>query len=680
MCKKALPNLFFHGGDYFPEQWLSYPEILKKDFELIPYAKMNTVTIGMFAWSCLEHAEGEFDFAWLDDVFERVEAINGYIILGTPSAARPAWLAQKYPEVLRVNENRQKLLFGGRHNHCYTSPIYRAKVREINIKLAERYKDRKSLLMWHVSNEYGGECHCEQCQTAFRKWLKEKYQTLENLNNAWWGCFWSHWYTDWTQIESPSPIGEIMNHGLNLDWKRFVTAQTINFYQCEIEPLREITPNIPVTTNFMAREENMLPYEGLDYQKFGQHVDIVSWDCYPTWHNNVESTADIASKVAFMDDLFRSIKQKPFFLMESTPSRVNWREVNKAKRPGVHLLTSLQHIAHGSNSNLYFQIRQSRGASEKFHGSVLRNDNNTDNRIFKEVQYVGEILDRISHLTATFRKSEIAIIYDFENNWAINDAQGFSMKRKKYAETVQEHYRVFWNNDFPVDIISSEDNLDNYRLVIAPMLYMINDSTMQRFTDYVKSGGILVSTYLSGLVDEYDLTHMGIWTDEMKDLFGIELLENDTYYINEFNTIEYQNQVFQTKDYHSLVKLINAKTLGVYGKDFYAGSSSVTENLFGKGRTYFIGARTDIDFLNKFYKDIIDHLGVTQNFVVKGDEDVSVQLRYDNVKSYYFVMNFSEVEKTIEVVKMSYDIICDELCGNEIVLKPYEVKILKVDK
>ncbi|WP_248625506.1 beta-galactosidase [Enterococcus cecorum] len=674
-----LTKSFFHGGDYFPEQWLNYPDILKKDFELISKAKMNTVTVGMFAWGCLEPEEGNYSFDWLDDIFERVESINGNIILATPSAARPAWMAQKYPEVLRVNENRQKCLFGGRHNHCFTSSVYREKVQKINRRLAQRYGNRKSLLMWHVSNEYGGECHCELCQNAFRHWLQKKYKTLKDLNNAWWGNFWSHQYSDWSQIESPSSIGESMNHGLNLDWKRFVTEQTIDFYRCEIEPLREITPNIPITTNFMAREEDMLPYEGLDYQKFAKYVDVVSWDCYPTWHCKNETTAELASKVGFMDDLFRSMKQKPFFIMESTPSLVNWRSVNKAKRPGMHVLTSLQHIAHGSNSNMYFQIRQSRGGAEKFHGSVLRNDNRTDTRVFKDVQQVGHIQEVMRSLTTTFRKSEIAIIYDFENNWAINDAQAFSKNRKEYAATVQEHYRVFWNRDLPVDVISVEADLREYRLVIVPMLYMMSATTLQRFIEYVNAGGVIVSTYLSGLVDKNDLTHMGIWPEDMKRLFGVELLENDTYYPGESNEILYDNRIFKTKDYQSVMDLITAKSLGTYGKDFYAKSTAVSGNRLGKGRAYFIGARTDGDFLDAFYGNLCVDLNLNQAFIIEGDNEVSVQSRNTKSDTYYFVMNFSESEKTIYTKYPSRDIVNNENCGVKIVLKPYEVKVLHVE-
>ena len=269
-----------HGGDYNPEQWLQSPEILDEDMRLMKEAGCNVVSIGIFSWAMLEPSEGVYDFSWLDNVMDRLAENNIYALLATPSASRPAWMSEKYPEVLRVQPDRVRVLHGRRSNHCYTSRIYREKTRQINEKLAERYKNHPALIMWHVSNEYGGECHCELCREAFREWLKNKYHNdLNELNLAWWTAFWGHTYSSWSQIEPPNTYnGEIGIHGLVLDWKRFVTAQTIDFMKNEIEPLRRITPDIPLTSNFMGA------YPGLDYWRFAPYLDVISWDSYPQWH------------------------------------------------------------------------------------------------------------------------------------------------------------------------------------------------------------------------------------------------------------------------------------------------------------------------------------------------------------------------------------------------------------
>ena len=264
-----------HGADYNPEQWENYPGIIEKDIAMMQQAKCNVMSVGIFSWAKLEPKEGEYDFAWLDSIIEKLYAAGIHIFLATPSGARPAWMSQKYPEVLRVGRNRVPALHGGRHNHCMSSPVYREKTMKINSLLAARYSHHPAVLGWHISNEYGGECHCSLCQERFRDWLKARYKTLDALNHAWWSTFWSHTYTDWSQIESPAPQGEVSIHGLNLDWRRFNTAQVTDFCQHEVAPLKAANAELPVTTNFM---EYFYDY---DYWQLAKAIDFISWDSYP---------------------------------------------------------------------------------------------------------------------------------------------------------------------------------------------------------------------------------------------------------------------------------------------------------------------------------------------------------------------------------------------------------------
>jgi beta-galactosidase len=669
-------DFMLHGGDYNPDQWLDRPDILADDIKLMKLAHTNTFSVGIFAWSALEPEEGHYTFEWLDEIINNISGIGGKVILATPSGARPAWMSQKYPEVLRVNGERVKQLHGGRHNHCFTSEVYREKTQKINRLLAERYAGHPALLMWHISNEYGGECHCSSCQAAFRDWLKEKYNhNLKALNDAWWGPFWSHTFSDWEQIESPSPVGENAVHGLNLDWRRFVTDQTISFYKNEIIPLKEITPDIPITTNFMADTMDLIPFQALDYSKFAKHLDVISWDAYPAWHNDWESTANLAMKTAFIDDLYRSLKQQPFLLMESTPSAVNWHPVNKAKRPGMHLLSSMQMVAHGSDSVMYFQWRKSRGSSEKFHGAVVDHDNSADNRVFKEVAAVGETLEKLSAVVGTSRPAEAAILYDWESNWALNDAQGFGLETKQYPQTLQEHYRTFWDKDIPVDVITKEQDFTAYKLIIAPMLYLASKETIARLKSFVAGGGTLVMSYISGVVDENDLVHFGGWPADLQETFGLKPVETDTLYPGDSNQVTYKNKQYMLKDYATVIELAGAKADGIYEQDFYAGLPAVTSHQYKEGNAYYIGGRLDTEFHRDFYSRLMAELGLKAAFPVKHESGVSVQVRQDGEKDYVFVMNFTEEMQTAVFEQQAKDILTNEELSGEVTLNPYEVKI-----
>ena len=669
-----------HGGDYNPDQWLDYPDILKDDLRLMKLANVNTMTVGIFAWSALEPTEGNYNFEWLDKIIDDVYNQGGRVILATPSGARPAWLSEKYPEVLRTNDRREKMLHGGRHNHCFSSPIYREKTQKMNYKLAERYGNHPALIMWHVSNEYSGDCHCELCQENFRDWLKNKYKTIENVNKAWWGPFWSHTYTDWSQIESPSSIGENAVHGLNLDWKRFVTDQTIDFYENEAKPLRELTPNVPITTNFMADTDDLIPFQSLNYDKFSKHVDILSWDCYPAWHNDWETTKDLATKVGFINDLYRSLKQQPFLIMECTPSGVNWHNVNKAKRPGMHTLASMQLLAHGSDSVLYFQWRKSRGSSEKFHGAVVDHDNSEENRVFKEVSQVGEILDKIKEIKGSMKQSKVAIIYDWENDWALKDAQGFGKESRRYPQTLQSHYKYFWNKNISVDVVTPQQDLSKYSLVVAPMMYMMTEETMDRFRDYVKNGGVLVGSYLSGLVNETDLTYLGGWPKTLQEIYGIDVKEIDTLYPKDRNSIKFGNENFEVVDYCTIIEAKEAEVLAKYEEDFYKNTPAITKNNLEKGKAYFIGARTNQDFLSKFYDKIVKDLDINEVEDFISECGISIQIRENKDEKYYFVMNFTEEEKNIEIKGSYLNLISGKMMERLNLMKPYDVYVLKKNR
>lgn len=675
-----LPQMW-HGADYNPDQWLHDPQVLEEDVRLMKLAGCNVMSVGIFAWTALEPEEGQFNFNWLDQVMNRLYENGVYTILATPSAARPGWMSQKYPEVLRVGADRVRILHGERHNHCPTSPIYREKVQLINTKLAERYKDHPGLVLWHVSNEYGGggECHCPLCQEAFRSWLRERYdEDLDKLNLAWWASFWSHTYTDWSQIESPAPHGERMTHGLVLDWKRFVTHQTIQFFKNEIAPLRKLTPHVPVTANFMGT------WPGLDYWPFAKEVDVVSWDSYPRWHSEQPDWVT-ARNTAFAHDLNRCLKGgQPFMLMESTPCRTNWQRVAKTKRPGMHLLSSLQAVAHGSDTVQYFQWRKSRGSSEKFHGAVVDHCGSEHTRVFGDVAQVGEALAKLAPLCGTTVRPDVAIIYDTENRWAITEAQGFNEWRKDYELTCQRHYGVFWQQGIPVDVINMDCDFTDYKILIAPMLYMVRPHVARRIEEFVAQGGVFVATYITGMVDEHDLCFLGGFPGPLRKLLGIWSEEIDSLHDHDVNylTMLPSNSLglegeYEVKTFCELIHAETSQVLGTYKEDFYAGRPALTVNQFGKGSAYYMACRLEDRFLRDFYTGIIQQVKPKQALKTTLPQGVSAQLRTDGKTDYVFLMNFTSLAHEVVLNEGSFvDLLSDKEFAGTVRLEGYDVKVL----
>lgn len=670
---------FYHGGDYNPDQWLKHPEIIDEDIRLMKLSNCNVMSIGIFSWTALEPEEGKFNFQWLDEIIEKLYSNGIYVVLATPSGARPAWLSAKYPEVLRVNFNRVKNLHGERHNHCYTSPAYREKVSIINGKLAERYAKHPAVLLWHISNELGGDCHCELCQEAFRNWLKEKYKTLDKLNEVWWTGFWSHTYTDWSQIQSPAPHGDTTLHGLNLDWKRFVTYQTTDFVKAEIKPLRAANPKVPITTNLMES------YEGLDYWKLVKEIDVVSWDNYPMWHCETDYI-DLASQISMQHDIFRSLKGgKPFMLMESTPSLTNWQPISKLKKPGMHLLSSLQAVAHGSDTVQYFQWRKSRGASEKFHGAVVDHVGHENTRVFRDVTEVGKVLSKLDEVVGTTVPAETAIIFDWENRWAVKDARGPRNIGIKYEEAVKSQYKALWKKGVPVDIIDMDCDFSKYKLLIAPMLYMIKPGVSARIEEFVNNGGTFVATYWSGIVDENDLCFQGGFPGPLRKVLGIWSEEMDSLYDGETNGIVIDRDnllnfkgTFESVELCELIHAETAEVLGSYEKDFYSGTPALTVNSFGAGKAYYIATRVKDDFNDAFYGSLIDNLKVQKVIDTELPQGVTAQQRTDGKNMFTFVMNFNDTEQSVSLGNGKYtDIVTDDDVQGTIKLKPFGVAVLK---
>lgn len=681
MGKKLFPKVdaLLHGCDYNPEQWLDRPDILEEDIRLMKQAHVNVVTLGVFSWSMYEPSEGEYHFAWLKEIIDNLYDNGIYTILATPSAARPAWLDMKYPDAMRTDSKGVRNLHGERHNNCMSSENYRRLVRNMDTKLAENFGRHPGLLMWHIDNEVGCECWCDACRAKFQGYLRERYDNdINKLNKAWWTTFWSHRFDDFDQIDPPSGRGEKKLHGLNLDWSRFTTWNTIDFLKNEISIFKEKTPDIPVTTNFMHL------YPLLDYNKIAKELDVISWDSYPRWNTADESLYDTAVGNAFDSVMMRSFKKdRPYMLMESVPSLVNWHEYNKLKRPKVHRLNCIQTLACGSDTVQYFQWRKGRGSYEQYHGAVLDHLGRSDTRVFRDVEEAGKMLAGLSQLQGTLTTPKAAIIYDQENKWAIEDAAALSKKTKKYPQTCMDIFNIFMKNGVDVDLISSEEDYSQYDVLVAPMLYLLKDGVAQALKDFVARGGQLVATYFTGYVDKTTLCYLGGFPgDGLVELFGLYSEEIDTLYPKDKNGVRFREDslvqnTFAVKDYCEIIKVQDADVLAEYTDDFYAGTPAVTVRENGSGKAYYVAARVDTDCMEMLLKRIWQEKNIPVQYLPEG---VEYHKRENEQYTYEFYINYTNEPQTIHSNGRGKDILTGFIVDVDYVIDALDCIVVRKEK
>lgn len=667
-------NKIAYGGDYNPEQWPR--EVWDDDMRLFKKAHIDIVTLNVFSWASIQPSEDVYDFDRLDEIINLATDNGLKICLATSTGAHPAWMATRYPEILRVDNQGRKHKFGGRHNSCPNSPVYRKYAARLAEKLAERYGKRDNVVAWHISNEYGGECYCDNCEKAFRVWLKERYGTLDELNRAWNTAFWSHTFYDWDEIVLPNHLSEHFDmmgrdytqfQSISLDYKRFNSDGMLKCFEIERDAIRATGSNIPITTNLMAF------YPPLDYQKWAKSMDFVSWDNYP-------SPGDPAARKALNHSLIRGMKgNAPFCLMEQTPSVTNWQPYNKLKRPGEMRLQSYQAVAQGSDSVMFFQMRRSIGACEKYHGAVIDHAGRDDTRMFREITALGEELDKIGDITLGSRiESQVAIVFDWENWWAINGSAGPSILIN-YHEEVYRYYEAFHRQNIPCDIVPVDADLSSYKMVVAPIAYMIKKGYAKKLDEFVKKGGNLVTTFFSGYVDESDLVQ-GAYPGKLTDILGIWVEESDALPDGESNSFVYNGNTYEAKILCDIIRPLNASVISTYEQDFYAGEPVLTVNSYGQGKAYYVGCSSNSDFYYELLQKISSELGIRG--IMKEIPQVEVTRRVHGSDEFIYILNHDAESKNIILEHGGINLITGGQVneGENVLLGARDVMIIHVQK
>lgn len=659
-----------YGGDYNPEQWDE--DTWEEDMRLLKLAHIDVVTLNVFSWAALQPDENTYCFEKLDKIMDLVKKHGLHVCLATSTGAHPAWMARKYPDILRTEFNGMRRKFGGRHNSCPNSPSYRKYSVRLTEKLAERYRNYDNIVAWHISNEYGGECYCENCEKAFRVWLKDRYKTIDELNRAWNTSFWGHTMYDWDDVVLPNMLSEhfaydrTMFQGISLDYRRFNSDSILECCKSEYDVLKRQTPGIPITTNLMGT------YKPLDYQKWAKELDFVSWDNYP-------SNEDPVSSIAFRHDLMRGIKQgMPFALMEQTPSVTNWLPYNALKRPGVMRLWSYQAVAHGADTVMFFQMKRSIGACEKYHGAVIDHAGNENTRVFREVSALGAELKALGNLTLGARTpAKTAVYFDWDNWWAIEYSAGPSVNLH-YVDEVLKYYNALSALNIPVDIIGADDDLSTYNVVIAPVMYMVKDGYDEKIRTFVKNGGSFLTTFFSGYVDKNDLVTVGGYPGKLRDILGIWVEEEDALPEGTSNSFCYEGSAYPAELICDLLHTETAVSLCGYESDFYKGMPVITDNAFGNGHAYYMASSSNEDFYVKFLTDICKKAGVEA--VMATPKGVEAAIRENANGRFVFLLNHTDTVQNVTLPFSAHDCIhnCDYKNGDNIHLDTKDVIILHI--
>ena len=638
----------WYGGDYNPDQWPE--EVWDDDVRLMKKAGVNLVSVGIFSWAKIETSEGVYDFDWLDRIIDKLGEAGIAVDLASATASPPMWLTQAHPEVLWKDYRGDVCQPGARQHWRPTSPVFREYALKLCRAMAEHYKGNPYVVAWHVSNEYG--CHnrfdySEDAEHAFQQWCEERYGTIDAVNDAWGTAFWAQRMNDFSEIVPPRFIGDgnFMNPGKLLDFKRFSSDALKAFYIAERDALAEITPNLPLTTNFMVSASGSV----LDYDDWGDEVDFVSND-----HYFIPGEAHL-DELAFSASLVDGIARKdPWFLMEHSTSAVNWREINDRKEPGQLVRDSLAHVAMGADAVCYFQWRQSKAGAEKFHSAMVPHAGE-DSAVFRDVCELGADLNKLSDegiLGSRLAKSRVAVVFDYESEWA-TEHTATPTQHVHHVDEPLAWFRALADQGVTADVVPVRGAWDGYEMVVLPSVYLLSEETTRRVRDYVVGGGRLVVTYYTGISDEKDHVWLGGYPGTIRDVVGVRV-EEFMPMGNDFTGVPDRLELSNGAVAHDIVDVIgsvdeSATVLATFKDNPWTGMDGVpaiVANTFGEGRSVYVGARLGREGLALSLPEILESLGMAE---AGGNDGRVLHVEREGADGSRFVFSLNRTHETVRV-------------------------------
>ncbi|ABS05433.1 beta-galactosidase [Kineococcus radiotolerans] len=634
------------GSDYNPEQWPA--EVRADDVRLMQRAGVNLVSVGIFSWGLLEPRPGRFDFGWFDAVLDDLHAGGIGVSLATATASPPAWLGELHPEVLPVDADGHRVVFGSRQSWCPSSPVYRERSLALVEALAERYGQHPALRLWHVSNELGchnARCYCDVSAAAFRTWLADRYPDVAALNDAWATAFWSQHYTSFEQVQVPARTSSFHNPAQALDFARFSSDELLGQHLAEKDVLRRVTPEVPVTTNFMIGSQ----LNPMDYGRWAREQDVVANDHYLI-HGNYD---DPRAELAYSADLTRGTASgQPWLLMEHSTSAVNWQPVNVAKPAGEMLQDSLSHVARGADGICFFQWRASAGGAEQWHSALVPHAGEDTER-FREVTELGALLGRLGELRGSTTSNDVAILVDWQNAWAM-ESETLPSRRVGHADLALRVHGLLREARTGADVVpvgahphDLAEVLAGYRVLVVPTLYLCDDTTAAAVTAAAESGTHVLVTYFSGIVDETARVRLGGYPGAFRDLLGIRVEEFHPLpdgvagELDDATVGDVWSEIATADD--------DVEVLSRYAEGATAGCPALTRRDLPSGaRAWYLGTSLDDEALAGLLHAVCTTAGVAPVAEASGPVDV-VRRRAADGRSWLFALNHGEEPATVTV-------------------------------
>ena len=677
-----FPGQLAYGGDYSPEQWPR--EIWEEDMALMREAGVNLVSVGVFSWALLQPEEDRFDFSFMDDLLDLLHKNGIGADLATPTASPPAWFFKKYPNARAVTREGAVLGFGSRGIVSPSSPEYKAAAVRIATELAKRYGSHPAVKMWHVHNEYGAPVsdeYSDYAEAAFREWLKDRYGSLDALNDAWGTRFWGQYYHQWDQVGAPRLTPAEINPGQRLDFQRFSDWALRQCFIAERDAIHAHAPQ-PVTTNFMANQT-----WSTDLWEWAKVVDIVSDDHY-LWAADEEGNIGLSIAA----DLTRSLAGgKPWMVLEHSTSAVNWQDRNIAKRPREMARNSMSHVGRGADAVMFFQWRASRAGTEKFHSAMLPHSG-TKSRVWKEVVKLGSDLQAIGQVQGSVVEAEVAILWDFESNWA-QSGNGHPSKDIQFPDQVRQYYEPLWRDNVTADFVHPGSDLSKYKLVVVPSQYMLSASEAENLNGYVKAGGTLLVSYYSGIVDRNDRVH-GSPTEDggfmyvLEPSLGVVVEEFLPMREGESGSVLLNGEEAGSSLWQEDLRVTSGEVLGTYTAGPAAlldgDRAAVVRNSYGKGTGFYVSSPLDERALRQLLRAVYSAAGVSAPYsstpleVIARRSEVGGPEAEQSGVEYLFVINHGNNPEYFPA--SGVDLVHNRLKTGSDVVAPGDVAVLRLTR